>query len=79
MFNKLLEENNSYKDLIQIVHYIVARVFKRGFRDEDGNIIKNKFGYFKNSIISNINKLNQDIEDLWGEDDLFDSFYDIDR
>lgn len=79
MFNKLLEENNSYKDLIQIVHYIVPRVFKRGFRDEDGNIIKNKFGYFKNSIISNINKLNQNIEDLWGEDDLFDSFYDIDR
>lgn len=79
LFNRLLEENNSYKDLIQIVHYIVPRVVKRGFRDEDGNIIKNKFGYFKNSIISNINKLNQNIEDLWGEDDLFDSFYDIDR
>ena len=79
LFNQLLEENNSYKDLIQIVHYIVPRVVKRGFRDEDGNIIKNKFGYFKNSIISNINKLNQDKEDLWGDDDLFDSFYDIDR
>ena len=29
--------------------------------------------------ISNINKLNQDIEDLWEDDDLFDGFYDIDR
>ena len=72
----LLEENNSYKDLIQIVHYIVPRVVKRGFRDEDGNIIHNKFGYFKNSIISNINKLNQDIEDLWEDDDLYDNLFD---
>ena len=81
LFNKLLEENNSYKDLIQIVHYIVPRVVKRGFRDEDGNIIKNKFGYFKNSMISNIHRLNIDIGDLWRDDDL-DSLYnfeDIER
>ena len=62
-----------------MIHYIVSRVISNKFKDEDGKEIKNKFGYFKNSIISNINKLNQDIEDLWGEDDLFDSFYDIDR
>ena len=79
LFDKLLEEKNTYKDLLQIVNYIVPRVVKRGFRDEDGNIINNKFGYFKNSNISNINKLNQDIEDLWEDDDLFDGFYDIDR
>lgn len=73
LFDNLLEENNSYKDLIQIIHYIVPRVVKRDFRDEDGNIIKNKFGYFKNSVISNINKLNQSMEDLWEDDDLFDN------
>lgn len=28
-----------------------------------------KFGYFKNAIISNINMLNVDIDDLWGEDE----------
>lgn len=64
-FNKLLEEDNSYQDLIQIIHYIVPRVIKRDFRDEDDNIIENKFGYFKNSIISNIHRLNLDIDDLW--------------
>lgn len=58
LFDKLLEENNSYKDLIQIVHYIVPRVVKRGFRDEDGNIIKNKFGYFKNAIENSIYRFN---------------------
>ena len=72
LFNKLLEENNSYNDLIQIVHYIVPRVKERNFKDEDGNIIKNKFGYFKNAIISNIKKLNLNIEDLWKEEDLSD-------
>ena len=81
LFEQLLEEGNSYKDLVQIVHYIVPRVVNRKFRDEDGNFISNKFGYFKNSMISNIHRLNLDIDDLWGEDDL-DSLYnfeDIER
>jgi len=66
LFEELLEQDNSYKDLIQIIHYIVPRVVSRKFKDEDGNYIENKYGYFKNAIISNINKLNLDI-DLWGE------------
>ena len=74
LFNQLLEEDNSYQDLIQIIHYIVPRVVKRNFKDEDGNVIANKFGYFKNAIISNINKLNMNIEDLWGEEELEDLY-----
>lgn len=76
LFNQLLDDNNSYKDLIQIIHYIIPRVISRKFKDEDGNFISNKFGYFKNAIISNINRLNLDIDDLWGDDDL-DSLYNI--
>ena len=53
--------------LVQIVHYIIPRVFDRKFRDEEGNFITNKFGYFKSSIIGNINRLNLDLDDLWGE------------
>lgn len=68
LFNQLLEENHSYKDLIQIIHYIVPRVVKRNFEDEDGKIIENKFGYFKNAILSNIDKLNIDYDNLWDED-----------
>ena len=66
LFEQLIQDGNSYKDLVKIIHYIIPRVLKRNFKDEDGNEIENKFGYFKNAIISNINKLNTDIEDLWG-------------
>ncbi|MGM9875953.1 MAG: helix-turn-helix domain-containing protein [Bacilli bacterium] len=69
LFENLLEEGNTYKDLLTIMHYIIPRVKGRHFRDEDGNPIENRFGYFKNAIISNINMLNADIEDLWGEDE----------
>lgn len=50
LFNQLLDDDNSYQDLIQIIHYIVPRVVKRNFKDKDGNIIENKFGYFKNPL-----------------------------
>lgn len=70
LFEQLLHDGNSYKNLIKIIHYIIPRVIKRKFRDEDDNVIENRFGYFKNAIISNINRLNIDIEDLWGEEEL---------
>ena len=74
LFEKLLEEN-SYQDLIRIIHYIVPRVKNRNFKDEDGNPIENKFGYFRNAMLSNIHKLNTIIEDLWGDDDLFSDIF----
>ena len=77
LFKELLQDN-SYKDLVQIIHYIVPRVVNRQFKDEDGNFIKNKFGYFKNAIIGNINRLNIEIDDLWdNRDDLLDLYDNI--
>ena len=64
----MLEEGNTYKDLFTIMHYIISRVKGRHFRDEESNPIENRFGYFKNAKISNINMLNIDIDDLSGED-----------
>lgn len=64
LFEQLIDDGNSYKDLVKIIHYIITRVIKRNSKDEDGNEIENKFGYFKNAIISNINKLNTNAEDL---------------
>ena len=61
---QVIDDGNSYKDLVKIIHYIITRVIKRNSKDEDGNEIENKFGYFKNAIISNINKLNTNAEDL---------------
>ena len=69
LFEDLLNDNNSYKDLLIILHYIVPRVISRKFRDEDDNEIKNKFGYFKNAILWNIKLLNQDYEDLYTVDE----------
>lgn len=65
LFENLLEENNSYKELLKIIHYIVLRVKSRDFKDKDGNIIENKFGYMKSSINFNIEKLECRINDLW--------------
>lgn len=71
-YDKLFEDllnNNSYKDIIYILHYIIPRVLERSFKDEYGNIITNKFGYLKSAIISNINKLNIEVNSLWDCDD----------
>lgn len=62
LFNELLEEYN-YKDLIIITWYIADRVVKRKFLDEDGNVIENKYGYFKRAICNNIDRvINNEIE-----------------
>ena len=62
LFNELLEEYN-YKDLIIITWYIADRVVKRKFLDEDGNVIENKYGYFKRAIYNNIDRvINNEIE-----------------
>jgi hypothetical protein len=73
LFEQLIIDRNEFSDLITITNYIVLKVVKRDFKVEDDNEIKNKFGYFKISIISNINKLNNcnnDNEYNWLEDDL---------
>ena len=68
LFNKLLIDN-SYKEIITIINYIVPRVLSRGFKDENGKYITNKFGYLKNSIYSNIVKINScNNEELWDYD-----------
>ena len=64
LFNELLN-NNTYKDLIKIIHYITKRIVNNEFRDENGNIINNKFGYLKNAIINNIDKLKINLDNLW--------------
>lgn len=74
LFEDLLYDGNEYKSLIQIIHYIIPRVIRNNFKDEDGNIIKNKYGYFKNSIESNIRKLELLDEDLWNEDEVMDLY-----
>ncbi len=68
MFKKLLEDN-SYRNLMIMIHYIVPRIISNNFKDEDGNDIKNKFGYFKNAIENSIYKFNL-------PEDIYDNCYD---
>ena len=80
LFNKLLIDN-SYKEIITIINYIVPRVLSRGFKDENGKYITNKFGYLKNAIYSDIEKINSysDIN-LWDYNDYIedsDNVYDL--
>lgn len=78
MFEKLIDDGNTYKDLLTITNYIVKRVKDRNFIDENDNEIKNKYGYFKRSITSNINKFKNYSEVLNSEDD-FDWLSDFDN
>ena len=54
-FDELLKEH-SYKDLFVIVDYILKKIKNNNYKDEDGNEIANKYGYFKSAMLSNINK-----------------------
>ena len=61
LLNEMLEEYN-YHDLIKVCGYIAsAWKFNKGY-DENGNYIKNKFSYFKTSLINNLNKLNTTVD-----------------
>ena len=66
LFNNLLNEYE-ISDILTILHYIIPRVLERDFVDENGEKIVNKFGYLKQSILNNIERLkNNDI--IWDEE-----------
>ena len=43
-------------DIYSVIHYVVSKVKKNNFRDENGDEISNKFGYLKSSMASNFKK-----------------------
>lgn len=57
LFEKLLEQGQSYKQLIIMSDYIVKMVVSKNFIDEDGNKVENKFGFFKGAIDNCISTL----------------------
>jgi len=68
-FDKLINNGKTYVDIYSAIHYIVPKVTSRNFIDEDGNEIKNRFGYLKTSIESNIKKFESYEEELYPDDD----------
>lgn len=69
-FNKLLGEH-SYKDLFVMTDYILKRLKERDYKDENGNKITNKFGYFKNALLSNISKFENMPDELYEGNEIF--------
>lgn len=66
LFENLLNEYET-SEILMILHYIIPRVLDRNFVDENGEKIVNKFGYLKNSILNNIDKLKNN-ELKWDEE-----------
>lgn len=66
LFKKLLEDN-SFDDIVSITHYVVSNVVKRNFKNEDNDIIENKFGYLKHSIEKNIERFKNE-EIMWDDE-----------
>lgn len=68
-FEELLKDN-SYRELIRVFNYVTSKVMERDFIDEEGYEIKNKFGYLKSSMISNINRFKNMPDELYSDDDI---------
>lgn len=64
LFNSLLEYN-SYQDIAMIIYYILKKVRLNEFKDENGELIINRYGYLKNAINKNIKKLKSLEEEVW--------------
>lgn len=57
LFENLLDNDISYKQLIIMSDYITKRVVSKNFIDEDGKKVENKFGFFKSAIENCISTL----------------------
>lgn len=70
-YDELIRENirlYDYSLIMKITNYIINRYNQNNGLDEYGNKIINKYGYFKDSFINNLNKLNNDEELDWLSD-----------
>ena len=64
LINELIDKYN-YEQVVISINYILKQIKFNKYLDENGNSIINKFGYFKNALINNLEKLNSDISLDW--------------
>lgn len=67
LFQEYLSKGYSNIELLGAIHYIVPRVISRNFKDDNGNPIESRYGYFKSSMESNFEKLSRLSEDLYSD------------
>ena len=63
-FNAIINKYE-YEYITKAVTYTTTHIIKNNFKDENNKSIKNLLVYFKSSVISNIEKLSEDIDSLW--------------
>jgi len=61
LLNELLEEYEYY-DVVKVCGYIADKWKDNNGFDENGLPIENKYGYFKTSLINNLEKINNYVE-----------------
>ena len=66
LFDEIISEYN-YENILKVINYINRNVKCNKFKDENENPIENKFSYFKNALINNLERFNTDIT-LWGDE-----------
>ena len=57
-----------YSFVIKVTSYIITKFNKNNGLDEYGNEIINKYGYYKDALINNLKKINDEIELDWLND-----------
>lgn len=73
LYDELFEEllnKYSFTDLTIKTRYIVSSIKNRNFKDENDNLIGDKYIYFKSSLLSNINRMENSPDELWTDDDM---------
>ena len=73
LYDELFEEllnKYSFTDLTLKTRYIVSSIKNGNFKDENNNLIGDKYIYFKTSLLSNINRMEDNPEELWTDDDM---------
>jgi len=69
LFKDYQEKGYSDVDIYSVIHYVVAKVKKNDFKDENGEEISNKFGYLKSSMSSNFKKFEEMDKPLYDFDE----------
>lgn len=68
LFKDYQSRGYSDVDIYSVIHYVVSKVKKNNFRDENGEEISNKFGYLKSSMASNFKKFENADKPLYDDD-----------
>lgn len=74
LFNEAEYMGYEYEEIMQSIHWVTTKIKQNEYKDEFGNEIKNKYGYFKNAFIDNLEKMRNRKEllkkDLYSEESL---------